>query len=677
MEVEAMPLETRSEIEEEQFAAESRDLVWRDASDSFSNSSHAPFTAASHRSDMDWTGGARHRFAAKGKNNDVLQKQKAHFAKGLQKPQPFEAPDFLRYAIASRSHQPPMSFSHHDQTRPSMDHGSEASTSRRKRPHSGGETSSNKRHRMSNALSKAPPEPRSCGRYGSDGTGNKHGKAMPAVLPRPTNIDDEDRLLLANRERLLARNDWLGLSAARPLRMKFPAASDKENVGKRHRIHKSRDQKAKPARQRSHTPLFRQELRPRVGTLSNPEPDVDMHIKIGTDAFATQTQTSRRSQTTANTSMRPPSTEFGPISEESMLLGVDGDGFELKTDGAAPLQNMREPDVRLQTDFTGPSYDFAAPTVSMAPSFQLSQDSEPVSTLIYREREQSRATQLYNRQHIAAYVHHDSYHDDAYEGHADDFEGDESHTFDTSPAEGTVEHIDSEYDDDETFRTLMEADATLSGKSSMAAMASSSRGASTKPVPLENLQPQSAMKMVRYPDPYCYGEDHDGLAMRSDSLLAEPARTTKSEQYEPTELDTLVTFGSPSTSLRQLYQTMSRPTEVAQLPPEAPTQDEDDDEALWRSIVLKSQGSDSATSNLADTVQKTWLRKPDDLIEPAAYSSYSKASTESLQSDKATFGGSVLAGFQGSDRDSRQDLVLDSPHLRYLALKSGCRRLST
>ncbi|KAK4634026.1 hypothetical protein CLAFUW4_00561 [Fulvia fulva] len=468
-------------------------------------------------------------------------------------------------------------------------------------------------------------------------------------------MTDEERLLLANRERLLARSDWLGLSAARPLRMKFPAASDKENVGKRRKVHKSKNHKAKPARQRSHTPLFRQELRPRGATLSNDGQDADMNIKIGTDAFATQTQTSRRSHTPANTSMRQPSTEFGPISEEPMLLGVDGDGFDLKTDQSWPLQNVHGADTIPHAEFEGPSYDFEAPTVSMAPTFQLSQDSEPMSTVASHDHLQRYHTTAESSHQVPANIGHQFDGGDATEENEDVLNDGLLHAFNTRAAGTIAEQNGSEDDDDETFRTLMKADATLSGKSSMAAVASSSLRASVQAAPFATYPQQQEQRL---PLGYSFVHQHDILVPRNDSVVAQRAETTMSEQFGPTETATSIAFGSPSNSLRQLYRTTSRPTEVTQMPPEAPN--EDDEEALWRSIYLRSQSSDSGTSDLAETVQKTWVAQSDDAIEPANYSSSSKAKTEKVLSDKATFGGSILADRQGSGHDSQLDKDAES-----------------
>ncbi|KAK4546838.1 hypothetical protein LTR36_001570 [Oleoguttula mirabilis] len=143
----------------------------------------------------------------------------------------------------------------------------------------------------------------------------------------PSRLTEEDQLLLANRRRLLARTDWLGLAAARPMQMKFPSSRDKDRIGKRRKVERTGN-RAKPAGRRLLTPLFDERL-PRVDALmSGALPADDFRIKIGTDALASQTQRSRRSHTPQHTSVRQPSTEFGPLSEESMLLGADGDSSE-------------------------------------------------------------------------------------------------------------------------------------------------------------------------------------------------------------------------------------------------------------------------------------------------------------------------------------------------------------
>ncbi|TKA80762.1 hypothetical protein B0A55_02707 [Friedmanniomyces simplex] len=109
--------------------------------------------------------------------------------------------------------------------------------------------------------------------------------------------------------------------------MKFTSSREKDRVAKRRKVEKF-SHRAKPAGQRLLTPLFEERLMRPDHAMSGALPQEDFRIKIGTDALATQTQPSRPSHSRASTSMRQPSMEYGPLSEESMLLGDEADSFE-------------------------------------------------------------------------------------------------------------------------------------------------------------------------------------------------------------------------------------------------------------------------------------------------------------------------------------------------------------
>lgn len=143
-------------------------------------------------------------------------------------------------------------------------------------------------------------------------------------------VTAEEEALIANRERLLARQDWLGLAATRPVRMKFPSDRERQRIGKRRKIHKSKPRHGhEVANHAIANPVegWRAPFEPMMsGAIGNDE----IQIKVGTDAFLSQTHRSRPSHNSVNTSIRPISTDFGPISEESMLLKADSDGFETR-----------------------------------------------------------------------------------------------------------------------------------------------------------------------------------------------------------------------------------------------------------------------------------------------------------------------------------------------------------
>lgn len=262
---------------------------------------------------MDWTGGTRRRYAQTGKNNQILAKQKAHFAKARANGKtrsPGSVPDFIREAVG---HQVPSAsggsrhFAHVDD----QDRSRSSTSAAHGRSH----------HKGRDAAQRSAPVGRKMTSHAI--TPDVSGANVPSAS---NGVTDEEYRLRLNRQRLLARTDWLGLSASRPLKIKFPTNRDKERIGKRRKIEKPRRKDVHRPLQRRITPPFQHRERLLEPMMSGAVLNDDIEVRIGTDAFATQTQQSRKSITSINTSMRPPSTEFGPLSEESMLLGEeDGD----------------------------------------------------------------------------------------------------------------------------------------------------------------------------------------------------------------------------------------------------------------------------------------------------------------------------------------------------------------
>ncbi|KAF2214750.1 hypothetical protein CERZMDRAFT_95140 [Cercospora zeae-maydis SCOH1-5] len=153
----------------------------------------------------------------------------------------------------------------------------------------------------------------------------------------PAGATDDELRLRASRHHLLARRDWLGLAAARPLKLKFPANRDSERVGKRRKVKRFRDD-VQLSRHRRVTPPFQHQERLFEPIMSGAIQNHDVQVKIGTDAFTSQTQRSRESQSPMNTSLRHPSTDLGSLPEEPMLMDEEDAGFlrELEIFGFAP-----------------------------------------------------------------------------------------------------------------------------------------------------------------------------------------------------------------------------------------------------------------------------------------------------------------------------------------------------
>ncbi|KXT12149.1 hypothetical protein AC579_10385 [Pseudocercospora musae] len=156
--------------------------------------------------------------------------------------------------------------------------------------------------------------------------------STPPFVQKP--LHDAHRLR-AQKKKLLARSDWLGLAAARPLRLKFKQDRENERIGKRRKMHRPSDTHVfQKQHRRIPTPAF--QAQPFDPIMSGALPrEEDIKIKVGTDALATQSHISRPFHTPVATSIRPISVESEPLSEESMLLGVDEHGFEAAS--AQPL----------------------------------------------------------------------------------------------------------------------------------------------------------------------------------------------------------------------------------------------------------------------------------------------------------------------------------------------------
>lgn len=254
---------------------------------------------------MDWTGGTRRRFAGARNNNTALQKQKAHFAKA-------------RAAIQHEpftSHRGASASAHNDDTQARAYKGTAIPL-------------------VSLRASLTTP---GSGRNtvilddNDDRSINAQGVRSTDSAANMQTHEDEELLLIARRRKLLARNDWLALDPTRPLRIGFPTTSDKDRVGRRKKVKRPSATCSKAAQRRLLTPLFEERLEPAAYLMSGALPavqDEHIEIKVGTGAFDSQSRPSRKSNTPGNLSVGPQSTILSHLSEESMLLGADGDTFD-------------------------------------------------------------------------------------------------------------------------------------------------------------------------------------------------------------------------------------------------------------------------------------------------------------------------------------------------------------
>ncbi|KAI7233282.1 hypothetical protein KC330_g5444 [Hortaea werneckii] len=262
---------------------------------------------------MDWTGGVRRRFAA-GKNNALVQKQKAHFAK-----------------VRSRTQNTPKSHSttEHDFTQTQQSgsaiRGTRDTSSLKRRVAAPPVSAQGQTRRPAESIS--PMTVTSATDEPSSPAKQTHIERTHSGRRSVATSSKEEQLLDFKRHELLAQSDWLGLAIVRPMQLEFSSAVDKDRIGKRRKIHKP-TQCAKSAVRRLLTPLFEEAPAPPGAAMRTMQPIDEMRIKVGTDAFESQTQRSRNSPKHAGTSMRQSSVEFGPISEESMLLGDKYEDFQ-------------------------------------------------------------------------------------------------------------------------------------------------------------------------------------------------------------------------------------------------------------------------------------------------------------------------------------------------------------
>jgi hypothetical protein len=254
---------------------------------------------------MDWTGGTRRRFAGARNNNAALQKQKAHFAKARAALQhePFAG------------HQTSSAVAHNDDTRDMSFKGSTARISAL--------CASLTRSGSSRGSASAR-------NHGNKITNKRQDRTTDSTI-NPAVHEDEELLLIARRRKLLARNDWLALDPTRPLRIGFPTAGDKHDVGRRKKVKRSSATGPKAAQRRLLTPLFEERVEPAPYLVSGalpPAQEDNIEVKVGTSAFDSQSRPSRLSNTPRHLSVGPQSTILSHLSKESMLLGADGDTYD-------------------------------------------------------------------------------------------------------------------------------------------------------------------------------------------------------------------------------------------------------------------------------------------------------------------------------------------------------------
>ncbi|KAK3116029.1 hypothetical protein LTR53_004035 [Teratosphaeriaceae sp. CCFEE 6253] len=559
---------------------------------------------------MDWTGGTHRRFANRG--NAGLLKQKQHFAKvratlqNTPSSQRTFRPDYLHPTIAPLTKHRTQHGPYHESRGAAG--GVERDTyTLSQRSDAGGAY----RERTGSAQPRRPAA--MPGHSGQAATSRVMSRqdVSPAKrsLNRPEEAEPLEDPLLADsrhldaRRRLLARRDWLGLSATRPLQMGFSSSHDRDRFGKRRRVKKT-SRRGQPAKRRSLSPLFAERLMRPEHAMSGAPPREDIRIRIGTAALASQTLPSRASHTPKHTSMRPPSTDFGPLSEESMLLGDEGDGFEA-LDVAGPFKSFidtsaedlahvplplvdavdvqrvpESPDMHRLSDETArglmsrdivhyaldyePAY--AGPLSTSAsqpgrPPFQARNISTAHCSL---GPERSPALQRSETTTTGAGTH-------------------QTHTI----AMNSVPDAGAEAEDDAMWRKLLHIEQDTSSHASLAALKSSS---------LHNTTSHSSHRA----DPFNDNSHGQGSLLSLSTPIGAGTQGAPFVQTLASSSGRSTNLQSPSYSLKHIYRLDEQPAQD-----EVPQAEEDaDDNAAWRDFIIGSGDGGSESSEQLTAVAK-------------------------------------------------------------------------
>ncbi|KAK3686916.1 hypothetical protein LTR37_019358 [Vermiconidia calcicola] len=548
---------------------------------------------------MDWTGGTRRRFAA-GKNNSTLQKQKQHFAKARAVLQTTPGslhgfrPSFLRPTpsptnsvsgqqlphvdLTSRQHKLVSSGLGQRERQPERQHFSNQQDEHRQNDSQLPRTRKSLRSSHPAGLSSSD---HSC-RVGSSTSHVNTSRSKHASRrgSRANKSSQEEKLLLANQQRLLARRDWLGLAPTRPVQMNFLGSHDKEHIGKRRKIEKSGPRTSKPAGRRLVTPLFEQRLAPEDYTTNGGIQLNEVLVKIGTDALVSQTQRTNRSQTPGQVSVRQPSTEFGPLSEEPMLLGADGDSFEALGSTEVPSYAgdvvVPESEAALGLAGSQPIHDIqhvpeSAKMHAAVDWYELYLTSPSSGDHANSAHSAFLSDRIPNSQGhglCAQNLHHDG---EGVEVVAASFM---QPPYDSRVDVGTTQSQSD--DNDRIWRKFMNIRQNTSSHVSMAALKSSSLHLTTS-------------DSSHRPKPNV--EDDLGYESQAQPSAPKGAGTQTSKFRHGQELVDGMSLSSPANSVQSRSASLKQITKLAEQPTLQYLQDQEqrDDDALWRSFIIRSQ----------------------------------------------------------------------------------------
>ncbi|KAK8248978.1 hypothetical protein IWZ00DRAFT_312613 [Phyllosticta capitalensis] len=291
---------------------------------------------------MNWTGGRlqRHSGPAKG-HGELTQRQKLHFAKARTQlynsqhhpPTPFKpqffasalsnltGPDYANAPHIQRSAEPLRTLDRHAAAPAVAHRRSPAKQPVPKPDHrhmSRAEGAAHLHGHDSRFMDQRPAEKRSrlenhpqAQTAGVDALRTSRRRA-PSSDDRPDvlgNMDDEDTStrLKAEKTRLLASRDWVGLASSRPFHMAFATGNERQDIGKRRKVRRERKSRhVKREKYHATVPTRPQHIHDDGPYMSGAIlADDDIRIRIGTDALATQSFVGENDLHEVNSSAAP------------------------------------------------------------------------------------------------------------------------------------------------------------------------------------------------------------------------------------------------------------------------------------------------------------------------------------------------------------------------------------
>nr|POF11583.1 hypothetical protein CFP56_44421 [Quercus suber] len=577
---------------------------------------------------MDWTGGARRRFAGR-KNNIIAQKQKAHFAKvreGLGSTTDSQRsfhPDFLQGTIVQKKQIAPREdLDRIEHTPLHSENGRKKTLPCRRAPSEIKESYRDaNEHPAWHRHAREDQSARVDGDVGCHENPNSRNSCSTTLDPLIRSPSPADRMT-AVRKRLLAKDDWLGLRAKRPLQYRFNPHSDKDRIGKRRKISRQNSTQ-RPNREYVLSPLFAERfVRPEY-VMSGGLPDHQIKVRIGTDALASQTQVSRRSRTPGKTSLRAPSTDLDRLSDP-MLLGSDGDIFESGRFAKAvenQIADDQDGEMAQVHSLHGVNFDgYAAQDVVQQLPMELAPDITAYDNQEYHDDWQYGEPNSWSSA-LTLEQFDTPFH--LPESHIEKTVVEAQIVRETSPSDpDSSRFVHEDSDDDHIWRNLMALQQNASNHESVLALRSSSKHSTGS----DSNYPPATEKTHKLSDDIQFSTPHGVGTLQSSSILAK----------QPVEYKSYI---DESLSLGTIDRAADQGHETARV--DEPERHHSSDNQLWRTFVGLGRSSDSiSVHDLIECRQSSSTFEMIDEPRPPAASPMLSISGLGT-SDMATMGGST------------------------------------